>query len=77
MTSPYLSQHGLGERGLHEDLDDVPPGDEAVVVRVRLLKKVLVPGPVSRGNRPLHLWLEDKATADINAQYVPDTPITP
>lgn len=60
---PYLCKHRLGERKIHEELDDIAAVDEAVIVSVRVLKNFFIFLSVSHWYNPVHRRLE--TTEDI------------
>lgn len=62
VASPYLSQHCLGETGLHEDLYDLGAIHKAVTIRVCLLKQFIEPFPVGNRNHPIHRRLQGVTT---------------
>lgn len=68
-ASPDLSQHRLGETGLHEDLYDLCAVHEAVAVHVGLLKEFIKPFSVGNRNHPIHSRLRGVTTQSyINRQ---------
>lgn len=69
-ASPYLSQHRLGETGLHEDLYDLGAIHEAVTVRVCLLEEFIVPFPVGSRNHPIHCRLQHNDNTMTNASII-------
>lgn len=60
---PYLCEHRLGERTIHEELDDIAAVDEAVIVSVRVLENFFIFLSVSHWYNPVHRRLE--TTEDI------------